>query len=160
MANDTTKFSSLANLETLLSADQAYQSSASYTSVTSSLAGLLKVLHEKLCSGHEYIRWITASQGKEIHVITVEEICYFRADSKYTLVVTAEKESLINRPIKELSEMIDPATFWQIHRGTIVNIRHVSGVSRDDRGRLSVKLRQRSEILPVSAPYAHRFKQM
>ena len=124
------------------------------------LDGLLKVLHEKLGGGREYIRWITASQGKEIHVITVEEICYFRADNKYTLVVTAENESLINRPIKELSEMIDPATFWQIHRGTIVNIRHVSGVSRDYRGRLSVKLRQRSEILPVSAPYAHRFKQM
>ena len=36
-----------------------------------------KVLHEKLGSGREYIRWITASQGKEIRVITVEEICYF-----------------------------------------------------------------------------------
>ena len=128
--------------------------------VPANLDELLKVLHEKLGSGREYIRWITASQGKEIHVITVEEICYFRADSKYTLVVTAEKESVINRPIKELSEMIDPATFWQIHRGTIVNIRHVSGVSRDYLGRLSVKLRQRSETLPVSAPYVHRFKQM
>ena len=29
------------------------------------LDGLLKVLHEKLGSGREYIRWITASQGKQ-----------------------------------------------------------------------------------------------
>src|SRR5258708_7443953 len=42
--------------------------------VPANLDGLLKVLHEKLGSGREYLRWITASQGKEIHVIAVEEI--------------------------------------------------------------------------------------
>ena len=66
----------------------------------------------------------------------------------------------IYRSIKDLVEVLDPSAFWQIHRGTIVNIRHVSGISRDYRGRLSVKLRQRKETLPVSAPYAHLFKQM
>jgi DNA-binding LytR/AlgR family response regulator len=76
------------------------------------------------------------------------------------LVVTAEKQSLIYRPIKELSEALDPSTFWRIHRGTIVNIRHIAGISRDYRGRLRVKLKQRTETLPVSAPYAQQFKQM
>lgn len=124
------------------------------------LDGLLKLLHEKLGNSREYIHWITASQGRELRLITMEEICYFRADNKCTLVVTNEKESVINRPIKELAELVDPSSFWQIHRGTIVNVRHIAGISRDYRGRLRLKLKQRSETLIVSAPYAHRFKQM
>ena len=129
-------------------------------SAPANLEGLLKALYAKLGNGREYIRWITASQGSELRLITIEEVNYFQADNKCTLVVTAEKESLIYRPIKELSEVLDPSTFWRIHRGTIVNIRHIAGIARDYRGRLRVKFKQRSETLPVSAPYAHLFKQM
>jgi DNA-binding LytR/AlgR family response regulator len=128
--------------------------------VPANLDGLLNVLRERLGTRREYLRWITASVGSELRLITVEEICYFQADNKCTLVVTPDRESVIYRTIKELTELIDPATFWQIHRGTIVNIRHVAGISRDYRGRLSVQLRQRRETLPVSAPYAHLFKRM
>jgi DNA-binding LytR/AlgR family response regulator len=129
-------------------------------STPANLESLLRVLAERLGNVREYVRWITASQGKELRLITVEEICYLQADSKCTLVVTAERESVIYRSIKDLVEVLDPSAFWQIHRGTIVNIRHVSGIARDYRGRLSVKLKQRKETLPVSAPYAHLFKQM
>jgi DNA-binding LytR/AlgR family response regulator len=129
-------------------------------STPANLEGLLKALYQRLGNGREYIRWITASQGQELRLITIEEVNYFQADNKCTRVVTAGKESLIYRPIKELSEALDPSAFWRIHRGTIVNIRHIAGISRDYRGRLRVKLKQRSEALPVSAPYAHLFKQM
>jgi DNA-binding LytR/AlgR family response regulator len=64
------------------------------------------------------------------------------------------------RTIKDLADGLDPSTFWQIHRGTIVNIRHVGAISRDYRGRLLLRLKQRQEVLPVSAPYAHLFRQM
>ena len=141
-------------------ADTVKRLKARVDSTPANLESLLKVLAERLGNGREYVRWITASQGKELRLITVEEICYLQADSKCTLVVTAEKESVIYRSIKDLVEVLDPSAFWQIHRGTIVNIRHVSGIARDYRGRLSVKLKQRKETLPVSAPYAHLFKQM
>jgi DNA-binding LytR/AlgR family response regulator len=36
----------------------------------------------------------------------------------------------------------------------------IDSVRRDDRGNLSVRLKQRSEVLPVSEAYAHRFRQM
>jgi DNA-binding LytR/AlgR family response regulator len=129
-------------------------------SAPANLEGLLKILAERLGDGRGYVRWITASQGRELRLITVDEICYFQADRKCTLVVTADKESLIYRPIKELGDVLDPATFWQIHRGTIVNVRQIAGISRDFRGRLQVKLKRRKETLPVSAPHAHLFKQM
>jgi len=129
-------------------------------STPANLDGLLKALAAAKENGKEYLRWITASQGDDLRLITVEEICYFQADNKYTLVVTAEQESLIRRPIKELIDELDPNMFWQVHRGTLVNVNAIAGVTRDIGGHLRVKLKQRKETLPVSDPYVHKFKQM
>lgn len=141
-------------------ADTVGRLKARIDSMPANLEILLRELSEKLDNGRQYVRWITASQGPDLRLITIEEICYFQADNKYTRVVTAEKESLIYRTIKDLADSLDPSTFWQIHRGTIVNIRHVSVISRDYRGRLHLRLKHRNEILPVSSPYAQLFRQM
>lgn len=124
------------------------------------LEGLLRRLAARVGGPAPYARWITASQGNDLRLITTDEIIYFRADHKCTLVVTAERESVIFRSIKDLCEALDPAIFWQIHRGTIVNVHHIDAISRDFRGRLRVHLKSRGDELPVSAPYAHRFRQM
>jgi DNA-binding LytR/AlgR family response regulator len=107
-----------------------------------------------------FLKWINASQGQTVRVITVEDVCYFQADSKYTRVVTAEGESLIRKPIKELCDELDPSAFWQIHRSTIVNVNAIAGVVRDLRGRTQVRLKRREELLPVSDAYTQRFRQM
>jgi DNA-binding LytR/AlgR family response regulator len=127
-------------------------------SAPANLEGLLSKLSS--AATKEYLRWITASQGDDLRLITVDEICYFQADNKYTLVVTPDKESLIRRAIKELSDELDPKLFWQIHRGTLVNVTAIAGVTRDIGGHLRVKLKQRKETLPVSEPYVHLFRQM
>jgi DNA-binding LytR/AlgR family response regulator len=124
------------------------------------LDGILSLLADKTRGGKQFLRWVTASQGNTTSIITVENICYFRADNKYTTVVTPEKEALIRRPIRELVEAVDPNVFWQIHRSTLVNINYMAGVVRDFRGHLSVKLKGRNETLPVSESYAHLFKGM
>lgn len=124
------------------------------------LDNLLTALTSARGNGRDYLRWITASQGNELRLITVEEICYFEADNKYTLVVTAQQQSLIRRPIKELIDELDPKVFWQIHRGTIVNVNAIAGVTHDIGGHLLVKLKGRKETLSVSDPYRHLFKQM
>jgi DNA-binding LytR/AlgR family response regulator len=107
-----------------------------------------------------YLRWINASVGKAVKLITVDEICYFQADNKYTLVVTPQSESLIHKTIKELADELDPQVFWQIHRATVVNVNAISNVDRNVRGRVSVKLKQRKESLAVSDAYVHLFRQM
>ncbi|MFO1315268.1 MAG: LytTR family DNA-binding domain-containing protein [Burkholderiales bacterium] len=124
------------------------------------LSGVLRDLAASRPDGRNYLRWVNASVGQTIKLITVEEICYFKADSKYTLVVTPTGESLIKKPIKELSDELDPGQFWQIHRSTLVNVHHVAGVTRDIRGHLHVRLKQRNESLQVSESYTHLFRQM
>jgi DNA-binding LytR/AlgR family response regulator len=108
----------------------------------------------------EPMRWLSVPHGRDIRLITVEEICYFRADNKYVAVVTAGGESLISTPLKDLLPRLDPTVFWQVHRGTIVNLNAVRSLSRDGEGRLTLHLKQRTETLKVGSAYASRFKQM
>ena len=107
-----------------------------------------------------YLRWINASVGQNLRLITVDEILYFQADNKYTRVVTADGEALIRKSLKELLEELDPQQFWQIHRSTLVNAAAIAGVTRDFRGRMLVKLKKRDDTLLVSDTYAHLFRQM
>jgi DNA-binding LytR/AlgR family response regulator len=107
-----------------------------------------------------HLQWVRVSRGATVRLVTVDEICYFKADSKYTLVVTKDSESLIRKTIKELAEELDPNTFWQIHRSVLVNVRAIDSVSRDGSGALSVRLKQRPETLSVSEQHHHLFRQM
>jgi DNA-binding LytR/AlgR family response regulator len=129
------------------------------TTVPANLDGILRALAEATAR-KQYLRWITATQGNDLRLITVDEILYVKADNKYTLVVTRERESLIRRTIKELADELDPQLFWQIHRGTLVNINAVAGITREVSGKLRVRLKDRPELLPVSDPYAHQFRSM
>jgi DNA-binding LytR/AlgR family response regulator len=129
-------------------------------SAPANLDGLLKALAEAGKGTRACLRWITASVGGEIRLITVEEICYFQADNKCTLVITADAESVIRRTIRGLHSELDQDVFWQIHRSTLVNINAVSGVHRDLGGQLRVRLKHRPETLLVSSTYALLFKQM
>jgi DNA-binding LytR/AlgR family response regulator len=106
------------------------------------------------------LQWIQASVRQSIQMIPVEEVLFFISDEKYTRVQTATVEALIRKPIKELIEEIDMNLFWQIHRSTLVNIKAIAGVSRDERGRQLVSVRGSNEKLEVSRSYTGLFKAM
>ena len=93
-------------------------------------------------------------------MIPVEEVCYFQAADKYTSVVTRDAEALIRTPLKELIAQLPQDRFRQIHRSTVVNLAEVAAAVRDDAGRVSLRLKQRKEMLPVSRVYAEQFRQM
>jgi DNA-binding LytR/AlgR family response regulator len=107
-----------------------------------------------------YLRWINASVGQLMQLITVDEVVYFQADTKYTRVVTATCEAIIRKPLNELRNELDPSVFWQVHRSTIVNANAIAAVSRDMLGHINLKLKRRDEKLNVSESHAHLFRQM
>jgi DNA-binding LytR/AlgR family response regulator len=106
------------------------------------------------------LQYLRVQHGDAVRLIPVDEVIYFKAEDKYTLVVTGEGESLIRKSIKELAEALDPEKFWQIHRGTIVNVRSIARVSRSLTGKGVVKLKDCGETLAVSNRYMHLFRQM
>jgi DNA-binding LytR/AlgR family response regulator len=116
-----------------------------------------RLFHEKGSGSLQYLR---VQHGDGVRLIHVEDVIYFKAEDKYTTVITREGESLVRKTIRELAEELDPEKFWQIHRGSIVNVRFIARVSRSLTGRGVVKLKDRSETLAVSSRYMHLFRQM
>jgi len=102
---------------------------------------------------------VMAGSGNAVKIIPVEEVCYFQAADKYTTVVTAAGEELIRTSLKELAPQL-PGNFQQVHRGTIVNMKFVAAATRDESGRVTLRLRNRKETLAVSRIYADLFRAM
>ncbi len=128
----------------------------------SALAALLHKLAVALPRklGSEPLVWLTASTGNATRLILVEDVLYFRADNKYTVVMTADGEALLRKPIKDLLEVLDPASFKQIHRSTIVNLKAIDAITRDETGKGQLTLKSRPETLTVSQPFMPLFRTM
>ena len=107
----------------------------------------------------ERLKWLKASVGKQIRLIDVDEVLFFQADSKYTRVVLAGSEALVRIALKELVGGLDPARFWQIHRGTLVSVNAIRAAERIDAERMQVLLRGSDEVLPVSRSFTYLFRE-
>ena len=111
---------------------------------------------------------IQASVGKEVRLIRVEDVLFFEADARYTRVVwrsaptpgapAQDGEALIRTPLKELLVQLDARQFRQVHRSVIVAQRHVEAAVRVDEHNMHLRLRGRSEKLPVSRHFQAFFK--
>jgi DNA-binding LytR/AlgR family response regulator len=123
------------------------------------LGNLIELLRSAGNDRPRYLKWLTVPKGSELHVVAVAEIYYLRADNKYTEVTTRGATFLLNSTLKEMQDRLDPAIFWKIHRSIIVNVSAIDTIFRSFRGALEIKLRDRNELLPVSAAHAHLFKQ-
>lgn len=106
------------------------------------------------------LRWIRAQLGESVRMVAVEDVCFFQSDDKYTTVLTRDAELLLRTPIKELIEQLDPAEFWQVHRGTVVGVRQIAAAHQTALGKVTLSLRNRKEVLSVSRGYTHLFRQM
>lgn len=124
------------------------------------IVGQLRSLVPHAPAATEKLGIIRAAVGNQVRMIPVGEVIYFEATDKYVNVVTADSESLIRTSLKELLPQLDHNQFWQVHRGTLVNIHWVQAAVRDEAGKLSLRLRGRDVSLPVSRVFAHLFRQM
>jgi len=124
------------------------------------LDDVLAKLARAIPGGGARLRWIRASKGELVQQIAVDDVLYFQASDKYTCVITREGESLIRMALADLVTQLDGELFWQVHRGTVVNMNEVAATRRDLGGRVFVKLKDGKTELPVSRAYAQRFKQM
>jgi DNA-binding LytR/AlgR family response regulator len=134
------------------------RSSGQAPDVHSALAAIGRLL--PLAPPPERLAWIRASSGPQVRLIAVDDVVYFQANDKYTSVFTADGEALIRTPMKDLGEQLDPVRFWQVHRGTIVNVAHIATTTRELTGRVTLTLKGRTDKVVVSRAYAHLFKQM
>jgi len=98
--------------------------------------------------------------GQTVRLVAVEDVCYLQSADKYTLLLTRDAELLLRTPLKDLIAQLDPEQFWQVHRGTVVNVRQIVSAQHGLLGKVSLSLRERPERIAVSRSYAHLFRQM
>jgi DNA-binding LytR/AlgR family response regulator len=113
----------------------------------------------------ETLRWIRASVGNTVRLISVDDIDFVRSEEKYTLIAwhdeTGEaREAIIRTPLKELIAQLDPVQFAQVHRSVVVNLRSIAHITRGANETADIHLKGRTEVLPVSRTYLHLFRQM
>lgn len=148
-------------VQRLQQAMEALPSAAAPTDDDERLAQALKrLLPGAVVPAAPPLRWIRASQGELTHQVPVEEVLFFQADEKYTVVRTATAEHLIRTPIQDLVAQLDGERFWQVHRSTLINAEHLASTRRDEASRLWLRIRGWDGELPVSRAYVHRFKAM
>jgi len=106
-----------------------------------------------------YLSWLRASKGEDIHLISISDVLYFKAEDKYVSVFTKEEgktvEYLLRTSLKELVQQLDPKDFWQIHRSTIINVSAVEKVKKVITGKMVVVIGNAK--LPVSRAMQSQF---
>lgn len=121
---------------------------------------LLDGLLQRLPQRPQHLQWIRAGLGNTINNINVNDVLYFEAEDKYTRVVTRDLESLVRVAISELESQLNPEHFQRIHRGTIVNLRCIKSIHKNELGNLELAIDGRKEKLAVSRAHAAAFRQM
>lgn len=111
----------------------------------------------------QYLQWIKATQGDDIHLIATSDVLYFKAEEKYLSVYAQQglgevQEYLIRTSLKELIGQLNPEQFWQVHRSSVVQVSKINKVNKDFAGRMFVYVGETK--LPVSRASQSLFKGM
>ncbi len=91
-------------------------------------------------SGSRYLSRVSCRVGDRTVLIKIGEVLYFQADHKYTSVQVASGEYLIDIPLIELEQRVNPRDFVRIHRSTLVNVAWIAEIRRSYDGRMRVVL--------------------
>lgn len=121
---------------------------------------LIAALQQLRAPEKKFLRWLNCGLGAEIDVIATSEVLLFQSRDKYTAVITVDRERYIRMPLKDLVNELDPDEFWQVHRGSVIRASAIERVTRDESGKLLVRLAGVKEPVNVSATFSGRFRQM
>lgn len=105
-----------------------------------------------------YLQRVQTSTTAGIVMVAVDNVDYFQAADKYTLVVAGDKQWIIRKSLKELETALDPERFWRVHRNAIVRLAAIELAVQDERGGLVLHLLGHKQPLGVGRNYLHRFK--
>ncbi len=110
--------------------------------------------------GSAFVEHLASRVGDRVQLIPVEQVTHVVARDRATYAATASGEHMLDVTIAELERKLDPAKFFRIHRGTLVNLGWVGELHADFGGRLFLRLRgERRTDLVVSRDRVRPLKQ-
>ena len=99
--------------------------------------------------------------GDHIKSVLIDDIAYFYSRDKATYLKTFEGRSfLLDYSLEQLSEMLDPQSYYRINRKYMVNIKAISDIIAYSNSRLELQLPHPEENqIIVSRERVSDFKQ-
>jgi DNA-binding LytR/AlgR family response regulator len=93
-----------------------------------------------------YISRLAAYKGTHCVLISLSDIIYINVEDKLVFVHTATDRFLINRTITDLEQVLTVQGFFQINRGTIINLEYLSEIIPWFSGTFKLKLSNSLEL--------------
>ena len=90
-------------------------------------------------------RLMVRDQGK-IFPLNVDQIEYFKSDTKYTAIAYKGRQFLVRLAINAFDERLDAKRFIKLQRSCIVNLDFVDSMAPDEMSQLVVKMRDGSQF--------------
>ncbi len=96
-------------------------------------------------AGGRLERILVRDRGR-IFPLSMNEIEYMKADSKYTAIAARGQTFLVRIGISELEAQLDPARFIRIHRSALVNLDFVDSMKADEQSQLLIQMRDGTSL--------------
>ncbi|UWZ99448.1 LytR/AlgR family response regulator transcription factor [Vibrio splendidus] len=148
-----------------LSSNQTQSGSTSEQPDIAALMNQLQQLSQSTSQQNkqQYLTWLKACVGEDIHLIAVDDVAYFKAEDKYVSIFKkgqggSLEEFILRVSLKELIAQLNPDEFWQIHRSVVVKVSAIDKVKKGLSGQMSAYVS--GEKLPISRASQALFKGM
>jgi two-component system LytT family response regulator len=98
-----------------------------------------------------YPERIASRVGERLQFVELAKVSHFFAEDKLTYAATKTRNYPVDHTIVELEGKLDPAKFYRIHRGILLNLKHVREVDSRLTGPVLVRLQdEKGTALPVA----------
>ena len=126
------------------------------------LDALLRLLHYPQAAAARQPQRLVVQAQSRLLLVDQAEICFAAIDEGVIRVVTQSFEGQSKcRTLEDLLELLDPALFWRVHRGYVVNINHIREVVPWFKSSYQLRMNDhaRTEI-PVSRAQTKRLREL
>ena len=92
---------------------------------------------------------IAVSLRDRIKLVSLDDIYYFKAENKYIVIHTSDKQYLITGTLNDLEDELDQR-FIRIHRNALISTSYLEGLEKNQNGRWCAIFVDKEERLEIS----------
>lgn len=90
-------------------------------------------IHQLRIAETRFQKFIPINSTKKIELIKLDEIVYFEADGRYTVIyLTNGVSKMASKNLGEFQKLLDPDIFCRIHHKFIINMNHLINIIKAD----------------------------
>lgn len=97
--------------------------------------------------------------GREYYLLENDEIVALQAEGELVWIITAKRRLLASQTLRALERRLHPSSFQRVHRGAIVNVKHVRKISALSSNRWLLTLSNDLQLV-VSKRQAHNVRRI